>query len=539
VNKGIGLFVGLTSLLAMGSAHAQYVCPSVTPQKLIVPSNINPETGHTFDVYKANGICWAQAEAFVEGLPDKEVVVGTTTVFVSPYLATITSSSENTWIVDKLLKEALKATTLPTPLSHSQVWVGGSQATSSVEPGSGWRWENNEGPFSGVNGGIGYTNWASVEGEPNDSGSGDGNENWLTLGRYGSNLYGWNDEGSNVVSIGGFIVEYDTPRTAAECTNGANGTEACTTINGQTLTFPPGTFADGETITFTAYEFNDPRVVTDPLSLQYGKCRNNPGPLTLFQDAAFGGNAELRIPAYLCGSPKFVVVKVNSGGLGGIAKGTVFVKNETTEKVLRDNLYKCFDPILGNPAVDTLYAPDPQYQDVVVWQTTNPENMIAENTILAPDSLYVGAATEATNGCGSTTAKVRGASYFVVGMHIDFRNDAYDYGYSPLQNYQQFVALTQYKLSLLKQSVDESRLNGSVKKPDWQAMSSQLKNAVNRLNAGDPAGALSSMQQFLFKVNSSTYSPTSNFNYNGDHVMRGENIVFTLRVKVVPYKPVP
>jgi hypothetical protein len=74
-------------------------------------------------------------------------------------------------------------------------------------------------------------------------------------------------------------------------------------------------------------------------------------------------------------------------------------------------------------------------------------------------------------------------------------------------------------------------------------MSSQLKNAFNKLNAGDPAGALSSMQQFVFKVNSSIYSPATGgytgFNFNGDHLMRGENIVFTLRVKVVPFKPVP
>jgi hypothetical protein len=536
VHKRIGLFAGLTALLFVGSAHAQYDCPTVTPQKLTVPDNVNPETGHTFDVYKANGICWAAAQAFVDGLPDKEVVVGSRTILVSPYLATITSSSENTWIVDKLLKEALKVATTSTSLSQSQVWVGGSQLTGSAEPGSGWRWENNEGPFPGVNGGTVYTNWASVEGEPNDTGSGDGNENWLTLGRYPTNLYGWNDEGAAVGSIGGFIVEYDTPRTAAECTGTETSTEACTTINGQTLTFPAGTFQPGDTIQFTAYEFNDPRVGPD------GKCTVNPGPLTLFTDTvAFGTESQLKIPAYLCGSPKFVVVKVNSEDLT-ITKGTVFVENETTEKVLPDNLYKCFDPILGNPAVNTLYAPDPQYQDVVVWQTTNPENMRFENLYVGnPD--YMGAATEATNGCGSTTAKVRGASYFVVGMHIDFGNAAYDYASSPLQNYQQFVFLTEYKLELLRKSVDEARAYGSIKKPDWQAMSSQLKNAISKLGAGDPAGALSSMQQFVFKVNSSSYSeptgPYVGFNFNGDHLMRGENIVFTLRVKVVPYKPVP
>ena len=515
MDRKIGLFAGLTALFAMGSAHAQYVCPTVTPQKLTVPNNINPETGHTFDVYKANGICWAQAQAFVSTLPAQ----GGPTIF--PYLATITSSSENKWIVDNLLTPALS---LSIPLSQSQVWVGGYRDAAAL---GGWRWENDEGPFSGVNGGTGYTNWAAVEGEPNNTG---GIENWLTLGRYATNLYGWNDEGSAVGSIGGFIVEYDTPRTAAECTGTATSTEACTTINGQTLTFPTGTFEAGDTIQFTAYEFNDPRVGPD------GKCTVSPGALTLFTDtAAFGSNSELRIPAYLCGSPRFVVVKVNSEALT-ITKGTVFVENETTEKVLPSNLYKCFDPILGNPAVNTLYAPDPQYQDVVVWQTTDPTKM-SEDSINTSIGIYDGAATEATNGCGSTTAKVRGASYFVVGMHIDFGNDG---DYPALQNYANFVALTQYKLSVVQKSVDESRTAGSVKKPDWQAMSSQLKNAISKLSAGDPAGALTSMQQFVFKVNSSTYGPVTNgFNYNGDHLMRGENIVFMLRVKIIPYKPVP
>ena len=109
------------------------------------------------------------------------------------------------------------------------------------------------------------------------------------------------------------------------------------------------------------------------------------------------------------------------------------------------------------------------------------------------------------------------------------------------QNYQQFVALTQYKLSLLKQSVANARADGSITNPDGQAMASQVKNAIDKLTADDPAGALKSMQQFVNKVNSSTYffPPGVTFNYNGDHLMRGENIAFTLRVKVIPYKPVP
>lgn len=511
MDKGISLLFSLTALLAMGSAQAQYVCPSVTPQKLSVPNNINPETGHTFDVYKADGICWADAKAFVAGLPAQ----GGPTVF--PHLATITSSSENQWITENLLAPALN---LPTPLTQSQVWLGGFRDATAA---GGWRWENNEGAFSGLNGGIGYTNWAN--GEPNNSSPG---ENHLTLGRYPDDPAGWNDEGAAVGSIGGFIVEYDTPRTSADCAG--TSTEACTTVNGQTLTFPAGSFNQSTgNIQFTAYEFNDPRV--DPNT---GKCTvGRGGPLSLFTDPAFGGGVTLTIPDYLCGSPRFLVVKVNSENLS-ILKGAVLVENDT-DTILPGNSYKCWDPILGNLGPDfTKYFADPQYQDVVVWQSTDPTKMLEDQY---GTGIYQGAATEATNGCGSTVAKVRGASYFVVGLHIDF-NLASDYPANKAQNYAQFVALTKYKLSLLKQSVANARSVGSVKNPDGQAMASQVQNAINNLNAGDPAAALKSVTQFLKKVNSSTYSfpPSVTFNYNGDHLMRGENIAFTLRVKVIPYK---
>ncbi len=509
MDKGIGLLAGLAALFALGSAHA--ACPG---SQVMVYTDINDATGHVFEVYKANGISWADAAACAAANSPISGATG--------HLATITSFSENQWIVDQLLAPALSAAT---PLTQSQVWVGGVQDASATSLGGGWRWVNSEGPFSGSNGNPEYTNWAG--GEPNDGdGVENGQENHLTVGRYAGNYYAWNDEGAAPGSIGGFIVEYDVPRTA-QCTVGVN----CETIDGQTLIFPTGSYTTGDTIKFTAYEFNDPRVIA-------GKCTTR-STLTLFTDAAFGPDAQLRIPPYLCGSPKFVVVAVDSSQLE-ILKGTVFVENQTTEKVLPDNLYKCFDPILGSLLTgDTRYSPDPQYQDVVVWQSTNPANML-ENSTTAPTD-YVGAATEATNGCGSTVAKVRGASYFVVGMHIDFGNAAYDYANSPLQNYQQFVALTQYKLSLLQKSVANARAVGSVKNPDGQAMASQVKNAISKLNAGDPAGALTSINQFINKVNSSTYyfPPSVTFNYNGDHLMRGENIRFMLRVKVVPYKPAP
>ena len=440
VNKGIRLFAGLTALLAMGSAQSQvgYECPDVTPERLTVPNNINPDTGHTFEVYKADGICWADAQEFVAGLDAQ----GGPTVF--PYLATITSSSENNWIVEKLLTPALAG---PTPLLlQRQVWIGGFRDAAAT---GGWRWENEEGPFSGVNGGTGYTNWASVEGEPNNN---DSIENWVTLGRYQDNLYGWNDEGSAVGSIGGFIVEYDTPRTAAECTGGAASSEACTTINGQTLTFPPKTFEAGDTVQFTAYEFTDPRIGLD------GRCTDRRH-LTLFDDEAFGPDAELIIPEYLCGSPKFVVVKVNSEDLT-ILKGAVLVENEP-ETVLPDNLYKCSDPIFGNPIQDLAkYSPDPQFQDVVVWQSTDPTNMLEQQlgnghlrrarrprprTVAAVHAPRSGVHPTSWSGCTSTSA-----------VDSPMRT-------TRLGNYQQFVALSRYKLTLLRKSIADARSSGSLK----------------------------------------------------------------------------
>lgn len=513
MRRRISMIAGLTAFLAMASAHAGYECPDVTPVNLEVANNINPETGHTFEVYKADGICWEDAQDFVDGLdaqggPD-----------IRPHLATITSSSENQWIVDNLLIPALSSST--PLLQKSQVWVGGFRDETA---GGGWRWVNNEGSFAGANGGTLFTNWADAQGEPNNSG---GIEDWVTLGRYPGNLSGWNDEGAAVGSIGGFIVEYDTPRTSADCDG--TTTKACTTVRGQTLTFPAGSFDQNtDTVGFTAYEFNDPRI--DPST---GKCTVARGPLVLFDDVvAFGPDATLTIPEYLCGSPKFLVVKVDATDLN-IRKGAVFVENETDE-ILPGNLYQCFDPILGRvPELADLFK-DPQNQDVVVWQSTDPSMMLEQ----AGTGVYLGTATEATNGCGSTRAKVRTGSYFVVGLHIDFDRN---YPLDRAALFEDFFKLTQYKLDLLLTSVRNARSFGAIKNPDGQAMESQVRNAINAMNAGNPVSALTSMRQFLKKVNDSKYffpnEITAKYNYNGDHLMRGENIAFMLRVKVIPYAP--
>lgn len=496
MNARISLSIGLMGLLSLGSAAAVAdVCP--TPPANPVAAESNPVTGHYFEIYKANVISWDCANANAVGL----------TYNSTPgHLATITSSGEDAW-VDQLRQNSVGIS----GLTQGQVWIGGVQSTGSTEPGGGWRWVNNEGPIPGVNIEPAYAGWAA--GEPNNSPPG---ESHLALGRYGL-AGGWNDEGSAPDSIGGYIVEYDVPRAAA-CT----GT-GCQTVTGQTLIFPAGSIPSGATVPFNSYEFTDPRVVS-------GRC-NGTTPLTLF-GAAYG-MPELRIPAYLCGSPKIVVVAVDSSQLN-ILNGTVFVENKSDVVLpgnqFPDGTYECTNPIVR----DFPTQGDPQFQDVVVWQSTDPTHMLEDGSGVGGQ--FAGAAGEFTSFCGSSGAKVRGASYYVIGMHIDF-GSGYDWAANTAANHDRFVALTRYKLTLLKQSIANARTAGALKPIPSVAMEVLVALAIYRLDHGKSALALLNVKQFLALVNVTKYKSIAEQNYNGEHVMRGTNIEFMLRVKVIPYGP--
>jgi hypothetical protein len=489
MNAKIRIIVGLISVLAAGSASAAIVCTGVAGTTLVSAAT-NPETGHYFEVYRADAIDWATANGNA---------AGRTCGGVPGHLATITSSGEEAF-VDQFRHDSLSS-----GLVQPQVWVGG------FHDGGGWHWVNIEGPFPGTNDQPAYANWAP--GEPNDVG---GAEDHLTLGRYDSGGTwvdgGWNDEGSAPGSIGGYIVEYDVPRAAA-CSG-----PSCQTINGQTLVFPTGSIPAGATVPFNSYEFSDPRVVN-------GRC-DGVTPLTLF-GAAYG-KPELRIPAYLCGSPKFVVVAVDSSQLN-ILNGTVFVENKT-DVVLPGNLYQCKDPIVQNFPTQG----DPQFQDVVVWQSTDPTRMLEDSSGVG--GAFAGAAGEFTSFCGSSGAKVKGASYYVVGLHVDF-GPGYEWAANTAGNHDRFVALTRYKLTLLKQSVVNARVAGALRPVTSVAMEVLVAVAIYRLDHGNSAGALNQVRQFLSLVNAARYTPIPGQNYNGEHLMRGTNIEFTLRVKVIPYGP--
>jgi len=137
--------------------------------------------GHRYeDVSAPSGISWAlaQVEASKRG----------------GYLATITSSAENTFLFNAIDSS-------PNWLSGDSryygPWLGGFQSASGTEPAGGWNWVTGE-PFS-------YNNWASEE--PNNQG---GAEDYLHFFAFNSRASTWNDA-TAVASMNGYIVEYDPP----------------------------------------------------------------------------------------------------------------------------------------------------------------------------------------------------------------------------------------------------------------------------------------------------------------------------------------
>src|SRR5690606_4551441 len=158
--------------------------------------------------------------------------------------------------------------------------------------------------------------------------------------------FGWNDEGT-LGNIGGYVIEYDTAETIDPNLCLGNG-PGCEATAGLTMTLPPVSLQPGASIGVRTYEFTDnpSRCGKDPLVLFGG---SDPRP-------------DLIIPPYLCGSPRFMVVEVDTDGFQ-VSQGTILVEHEPLD-ALPGNLYECTGPIAGS-------NPDPQLRDVVAWQATD------------------------------------------------------------------------------------------------------------------------------------------------------------------------
>ena len=171
----ISLIAGLTALFVLGSAGATGT--STSPDcGILKASDVNPDTGHYFEIYAAPRISWTDAKVCANK-------PNATYPGINGHLATITSSRENVWIVELLRRPVL----VQFEGGRTQVWV----ADPGMRAGGVGKTAKDRLQRFRLHGGTEYSNWPPDE--PNNLG---GTENHLTLGRFSTDLSGWNDEGN-------------------------------------------------------------------------------------------------------------------------------------------------------------------------------------------------------------------------------------------------------------------------------------------------------------------------------------------------------
>lgn len=427
-------------------------------------------------------------------------------MFVAGHLATITSEGEDLFI------ESLRSAA---HLSPPEAWVGGmTDGLCSPTPGCGWAWINGEGAISTpqVPLPLLYSNWQPNE--PNDAGG----ERHLGIGH--QNNVGWNDEG-RLGNIGGYVVEYDVPVEASECVEGGEG---CPLSVGSNITFPQTVELEGEaTIDVRRYEFtDDPALCGNTPRLLFGPSTDPDG---LIPDAI--------LPAYLCGSPKFLVILAETEGIV-LPDGTIFVENEATD-VFPGNLYDCPGPIAPDPQVPNLNPDDPQNRDVMAWQSTDLTEM-PENDLGAMHG-FEGSVGEFTFECGSSRGKTNGLSYYFVGLHIDFGPNYDDFAANPDGVRDQFARLTRYKLHVLKDVIVESQvaLNDTFfQRIGFRIMRRLVTVAIRLHDRGRYVSARFALQLLDLTLQNLNYTEIQGENYSGATDMRNSNAIFMYTDKVIP-----
>jgi hypothetical protein len=158
-------FAAVCALLANFPSSTSYAAGAILGQTVWTSGN-----GHTYALVAFPGEVWTSAAADI------------TSTLPGFHLATITSQAEQDFAWTFLQQTASGG--------GPEWWLGGYQdLQNETDPAAGWTWVTNE-PWV-------YTNWGS--GEPNNAG---GQENHLA--QSGTT---WNDEGTAISAIGGYIAE--------------------------------------------------------------------------------------------------------------------------------------------------------------------------------------------------------------------------------------------------------------------------------------------------------------------------------------------
>ena len=133
-----------------------------------------PNNGHYYEVV-TDEVLWPDAKAAADARVHRGMY---------GHLATITSESENNFIVEDVMGKVTSA------------WIGGFQPDGSPEPDGGWRWVTGE-PFD-------YTHWGP--GQPDQNGGED--ENAIELKGLDSAFpYEWHDQAGDT-DFFPYVVEY-------------------------------------------------------------------------------------------------------------------------------------------------------------------------------------------------------------------------------------------------------------------------------------------------------------------------------------------
>jgi hypothetical protein len=113
------------------------------------------------------------------------------------YLATLTSSAENSFVYTNLASLNASVWFTDTSGNSEGPWLGGFQPNGSSEPSGGWSWVTGEA--------WSFTSWSP--GEPNNFNP---NEDYLQFFGAGSSINSnWNDA-AGAVAVRGYLIEYDT-----------------------------------------------------------------------------------------------------------------------------------------------------------------------------------------------------------------------------------------------------------------------------------------------------------------------------------------